>query len=409
MNNAISPGSRGGADFRFGEFARRFGASFRQLHAHPALAWITPQLPVRLIESGGVESLWLGGRRVQARDAELRAARFTAVEVPGELALSRRLVLPQLSERDLHDALALEVRDSNPFDPAELVWGYRATAGDGGQLNVVAALAARSHVRQHIQQVAPELLESPAVEAWVMADDGAPVVLRGFGEAARQRRAARARAFSYALMILALLLATAIAVTPTVQLHVRTLQAVAAYGALQQRAGPAMAQREALVRGREDLANLQEVMNDHVEPLVAIDMLTQMIPDDTWVQRVQAQGSRFTLGGQTPNAAALMNTLSSNVAVREVRSPTPATRTANNRENFVVEFTVAPGLLHMPPSVARAAGPVMTVPAAPVPAPQPAASLAVLPAAAAAAASSPVATASQAARPAAAASAKAQP
>lgn len=173
-----------------------------------------------------------------------------------------------------------------------------------------------------------------------------------------------------------------------------------------------MAQREALVRGREDLANLQEVMNDHVEPLVAIDMLTQMIPDDTWVQRVQAQGSRFTLGGQTPNAAALMNTLSSNVAVREVRSPTPATRTANNRENFVVEFTVAPGLLHMPTSVARAAGAVTTVPAAPVPAPQPAASLAVLPAAAAAAAaaaSSPVATASQAARPAAAASAKAQP
>lgn len=406
MNNAISPGARGGADFQFGEFARRLGASFRQLHTHPALAWITPQLPVRLMESSGGQSLWVGGRRVQAREAELRAARFTAVEVPGELALTRRLVLPQLSQRDLQDALGLEVRDSNPFDPADLVWGYRATPGDQGQLNVEAVLAARTHVRQHIEQVAPALLDSLSVEAWVMADDGAPVVLRGFGEAARAQRASRGRAFAYALMALSLLLATAMAVTPTVQLHVRTLQAAAAYRALQQRAGPAIAQREALLRGREDLANLQEAMAEHVEPLVAIDMLTQLIPDDTWLQRVQAQGSKFTLSGQTPNAAALMNTLSGNVAVREVRAPTPAIRMANNRETFVVEFTVAPGLLRMPTGAVRPAGAVATVPALPVPAPQPAASQAVVPAAAA---SSPLPAASQAAKPAAAASAKAQP
>lgn len=199
------------------------------------------------------------------------------------------------------------------------------------------------------------------------------------------RRAARGRVFAWALMLLALLLATAIAVTPTVQLHLRTLQAVTAYQALQQRAGPAIAQRDALVRGREDLANLQEVMNDHIEPLVAIDMLTQMIPDDTWVQRVQAQGPRFTLTGQTPNAAALMNALSSNPGLREVRAPSPAVRVVGNRENFVVEFTVAPGMLRSPMAAASQAV-----------APQ-------------AAASAPAVPASQPAKPVTAASARAQP
>jgi general secretion pathway protein L len=410
MNNAISRDSRTGADFQLAEFARQVGAALRQLHGHPALAWITPQFPVRLIEAGGGQSLWLGGRRLEATEAALRSARFTAVEVPGDLALIRQLALPHLSERDLRDAVSLEVRDSNPFDPADLVWGYRSSAGEPGRLDVVAVLASRSQVVQHIEQLAPDQIQSPSLEAWVMAEDGVPVVLHGFGEAARARRAVRGRALTYALMTLTLLLAIAVAVTPTVQLHLRAAQAAAAYQALLQRAGPAMAQRDALVRGRDDLANLKEVMNDHIEPLVVIDALTQLIPDDTWLQRIQAQGPRFTLTGQTPNAAALMNTLSSNPALKEVRAPSPATRATATRENFVVEFTVAPSMLRL--TSAATAGVV----AAPATTPLASASQAAMPQAPASQALAPAATASvaappasQAGRPAAAGSARAQP
>jgi general secretion pathway protein L len=418
MNNAISRDKRAGADFQLAEFARQLGAGFRQLHGHPALAWITPQFPVRLIEAtGGGRSLWLGGTKRDATEAALRSARFTAVEVPGDLALIRRFALPQMSERDLQDAVAMEVRDSNPFDPADLVWGYRSTEEEPGKLDVTTVLAARSQVVRHIEQLAPEQLQSPSMEAWVIGEDGVPVVLRGFGEAARARRAARGRVVTYALMALALLLATAVAVTPTVQLHLRALQAAAAYQALQQKAGPAVAQREALVRGREDLANLQEVMNEHIEPLVALETLTHLVPDDTWLQRVQAQGPRFTLTGQTPNAAALMNTLSSNPGLREVKAPAPATRASANRENFVLEFTMAPGMLRLPSAVAGT-GALAAAPAAtpPVPAPLATASQAPLPQAAASQAMRPtvpasgaMAPASQAARPAVAASGRAQP
>jgi general secretion pathway protein L len=365
MNNATSPAIQPAADFNPGDFARRVGASLRQLHDHPALAWITAQLPVRLIEASGGESLWLGGRKLEATGGELRSARFTAVELPADLALSRSLVLPPLSKNDMRDAVALDVRDSNPFDPADLVWGYRTGAAAAGPVNVKTVLASRRQVTQYLQTAAPGLVAAATPEVWVMADDGAPVVLAGFGEAARARRAARGRMLAYALMLCGLMLAAAIAITPTVQLHLRTLQAVAAYQALQQRAAPAIAQRDAMVRGREDLANLQEVMSDHIEPLVAIDMLTQLIPDDTWLQRVQAQGTRFTLTGQTPDAAALMNKLSSNPGLRDVRAPSPATRAGGtNKESFVVEFTVEPGMLRRP----AAAATQPPVAAAPVPA-----------------------------------------
>lgn len=409
MNNAISRDSRAGADFQLAEFARQLGAAFRHLHGHPALAWITPQFPVSLIEAGGGRSLWLAGSKRDATEAALRSARFTAVEVPGDLALIRQLVLPQLSERDLRDAVALEMRDSSPFDPADMVWGYRSSVGQPGKLDVITVLASRSQVVQHIERLAPEQLQSPSLEAWVMADDGVPVVLRGFGEAARARRAVRGRAVTYALMVLALLLATAVAVTPTVQLHLRALQAAEAYQVLQQRAGPAMAQRDALVRGREDLANLQEVMNEHIEPLVALDTLTQLIPDDTWLQRVQAQGPRFTLTGQTPNAAALMNTLSSNPGLREVRAPAPATRAAANRENFVVEFSFVPGMLRLPSAAGKPLATVATSTATGAVVAAQATPQGLIPLGAASQAQMPQSPASQALRPAATASFAAAP
>lgn len=373
MNNPSPQALHSPADFQPGEFVRMAAASLRHLHQHPALAWITPQLPVRLIEAGGGESLWLGDRKLEASQQKLQAAPFTAVQVPSDLALGRGLVLPRLSETDLRDAVALDVRDASPFEPADLVWGYRSSQSQGGQIAIAAALASRRQVTDYIRQAAPALADSPALEAWVLANDGAPVVLQGFGEGARIQRGVRGRMLAGALMIVALMLATAIAVTPTVQLRLRTLQAVAAYQALQQRAGPAMAQREALLRGREDLANLQEVMGDHIEPLAAIDMLTQLIPDDTWLQRVQAQGTRFSVGGQTPNAASLMNMLSGNPGLRDVRAPSPATRAyGTNRETFVVEFTVTPGMLRRTSAVAAQPAPAGVMPVAPAVAMQPA-------------------------------------
>ena len=191
MNNATSTANPPVTDFQLKKYIGMVGASFAQLHNHPALAWITPQLPVRLIEADGSQSLWVGGRKQQAAEAALQSARFTAVELPADLALSRSLVLPPLSERDLRDALALEVRDSSPFDPSELVWGYRRAVGAAGQLKVTTALASRRQVTQYLQDAAPELADSASLEVWVMTDEGAPVVLQGFGEAARARHASQ--------------------------------------------------------------------------------------------------------------------------------------------------------------------------------------------------------------------------
>jgi len=346
MNNPTSPALQNPKPFDLGGSVKVGLSSVRQLQDNPVLAWMTPELRVRLLQADGRWSLWQGDKRQEATDADIHAARFTAVEVPPDLALSRDTVLPPLSDADLRAAVALEVRDANPFEPSDLVWGHRSSVAQGGQIHVTAVLASRRLVQLHIEKMVAAVADSSSPEVWFVVEGGAPIVLKGFGEAARGRRAARGRWTVYGLLAAALLLAAANAVTPTAQLHLQSLQAVAAYLALQQRAGPAMAQREALVRGREDLANLRDVMSEHIDPLLSLDMLTQLIPDDTWLQRVQSQGTRFTVSGQTSNAAVLMNTLSGNPGLKDVRAPAPATRVfGSNRESFAVEFTVLPTLL----------------------------------------------------------------
>jgi general secretion pathway protein L len=158
------------------------------------------------------------------------------------------------------------------------------------------------------------------------------------------------------LLASALLLAAAVLVTPTIQLKLRAMQAVRAYQDVERQLAPVLAQREALVKAQGQQAALRELMGERVEPLAVLDLMTQAVPDDSFVQRLQVQGSKVTLIGQTPNTAALMNKLSGQPLVRDVRSPTASTRSMTaGRENFSIELTLQPEALRPPAPAATAA------------------------------------------------------
>lgn len=328
---------------------------WRELHLWPPLSWLMPVPRVRLLQADGGESLWVGEERVPGTAAAVRSAPFTAVELPQSLCLECRLALPALRGGELRDAVALEVRSASPFEPADLVWGYRTRAGRGGALDAVAVLASRRSVERHLGALGERLAGAAAPEVWVLDDQGRAIVVEGYGEPARQQRGARGRLLAYLLLATALVLTAALAVTPTLKLKLRAMQAATAYEEAERQMAPLLAQREQLVRTQGEIVALREAMAGHVEPLAVVDLLTRLIPDDTWLQRMQVQGNKVTVNGQTPNAAALMNTLSSHPGVRDVRAPSAATRAmSGGRENFTVEWTMTPDLLR--PSVVAAQG-----------------------------------------------------
>lgn len=340
---AAEPTSRSAVDA--GELWSFLAQPWRLLQRVPPLVWLAPLPAVRVLQADGSETLWLGDRRQEASARQRETAPFVAVEVPREEHLELPVSLPPMPAADRQDALAMELRMASPFDAADLVWGWREAPQGAAAAPLTAVLASRQAVQARLAQVADKLGPRKVPEVWAFATNGLPVVLQGFGEAARQRQAARGRWQVWLLLLLALLLAAAVAVTPTVQLKLRAMQAVRALAALEQDLGPVLAQREALVKAQGQRDELRELMAERVEPLAVLDLVTQAVPDDTWVQRLQLQGSKLTLSGPTPNTAALMNRFSGLPQVRDVRAPVAATRTQSGRENFTIELTVLPEAL----------------------------------------------------------------
>jgi general secretion pathway protein L len=329
----------------FGFDLRALGAAFlrpwQDLYRGSLSAWLTPVVSLRLLRAGGLEMVCRPDKPCNGAGPLGGQKQFMAVEMPEEFVLRRRLSVPVLSDREVSEALALEIKSISPFSPDDLVWGYTVERMGNGSLRAESALASRRQVERHIAAFDGRLGAAP--EVWVLAHNQMPIVLQGFGETARYRHAARGRRITLSLLGGVVCILAAIAITPTMQIRLRAIEAVDAFAVLQQRSHDLVQQREALVKGREALASLEAIVGDHADPLVVLDMLTQALPDEAYLQMIQIQGRKVTISGQADNAASLMTRLAANPGVRDVKAPGAATRPLGAlKETFSIEFTVPP-------------------------------------------------------------------
>jgi general secretion pathway protein L len=214
--------------------------------------------------------------------------------------------------------------------------------------------------------------ETPIPEIWIATAPQRYAVLPGFGVPRRIHVTQRKRIFSYALLASMLLLLAGMAVTPSLQLRMRALQAIAAYDSAAQRMTSVVQEREKLVQASGKLQTLSEILNERVEPLRVIDMLTTVLPDDTAVQTLQFAGIKVTLSGHTSDTATLMQKLGQQPGIRNVRAPSAATRlNGATKENFSIEFELDPAVYGIAGVVARKAAPAGPLAAAAGPASAP--------------------------------------
>ena len=328
---------------------RDLRAAWDDARRWPALSWLTPEAPVRLLHADGRESLWLGAETLRpAPGDESRKARFTAVELPEDLVLRRNLVMPAMSDDEIAGAVALDVDSASPFPPGDTVWGHALQRGSGAECQVACALASRKQVERHLKSLQSRFegdadAGGASVELWALAGASQPIVMRGFGEARRARQAASGRKLSLILVFIAALLLLAMAVTPTAQLRLRAIEAVNAFTALSHRTAPLAAKREALVNASDRLGSLREIVAGRVDPLRVLDLLTRVLPDETSLLSVQIEGLKVSIAGQAENSARLMQTLGATAGLRDVRAPTAATRALGSpKESFNIEFTLDP-------------------------------------------------------------------
>ena len=325
---------------------------WQDMHQWPALAWLTPDAPVRVLHADGSEAVWLGQR--PAPTEKPLAARFDAIELPDDKLLRRRMAVPAMAAAQVAQAVALDVQSASPFAPADLVWGYSTQPLAQGGLQVDAVFASRKQIAQWTEAQRHRLsgaANDAAPEVWAFAPTGQPIVLAGWGEARRAHYGAQRRRMGYVLLLSAAASVLALAITPTAQLRLRAIEAVNAYTEAHHRTAPLMAQREVLVRTMERMEGVRSLLLERPDTIALLELLTQTLPDDTSLQSIQVQGMKVTINGLTTNAAALMQLLGTTAGLKEVRAPSAATRSPGaTAESFLIEF-------QLDPAVVSAAGP----------------------------------------------------
>jgi len=343
----------------FGLDLRKLGAElarpWRGLLDRPAMRWLTPLLPVRLIRADRSEWVQRGELLQPAAECSAKvrtaASRATAVELPEDSVLVRELVLPMLAEADLARAVALEVAAASPFLPDDTVHGFAVLSRQGQSQRVALALSSRASVARYLDELLaapgqPAEPPRPVPEVWVSLSasalqPGPYIALAGFGEAQRLRRQQRGRTLRLGLILLALFWLVPALTASTLQLSHRARLAEAQFATLSKKAAPAVAQRTELVTQLDGLKDLNEILQERVEPLRVIALMTETLPDDTWLQSLQIQGTKITLQGLTPSAAALMQKLSTEPLFKEVKAPSAAVRQPGAaKEAFNIEFTL---------------------------------------------------------------------
>jgi len=300
----------------------------------PAFRWLTPDEPIRVLGAGGVESIRAG---VSARTTSSSSApRFTAVELPEDLLLRRTLALPRLTEDEVRQAVELDVRNASPFAEDETVWGYAVERGE--RLRVEIALTSRRLVGRQIEALRAQLGEAQP-EVWAAGTP--PILIPGYGEPVRLAQERRTRWALFGLLAMTALLIVALAVTPTLQLHSRTLEAIASSEQVARELKPQVQARDELGRLSEQLRLLGNAAGGRQDVVALIDQITRQLPDDVAVTRLEITGGTVKIVGQADNASQLLQNLGANPMFRDVRAPGGIGRgPAGGKEGFSIEFRV---------------------------------------------------------------------
>lgn len=342
--------------------ARLFGLDLSGLGSHwvqalqamghwPVFNWLKPRLPVRVVMPSGAVLIHADvNRPLPQSSSQSGAAFFEAVVLPEDLVLRKRIVLPHLPPSEAQAALELAVQSQSPFSPEQLLWASRPTPATGSQAmahDVV--LTARNLVQTHLEATRNLLLNhSQPPEVWADAPNAAPYVCPGFGESQRLRRLRRGLQVNVALCLLAFCLLVGIGVSPTLQLRLRALDALDQHARLQQEVAPVLGLREGLVKAEEQLQALADVAGAPVSAVQVLDLVTRALPDDTALlnfalNATESPGKppKVVLTGNTMNAAALMQKLSGQPGLRDVKALTAATKPLGaDKESFSIEATL---------------------------------------------------------------------
>ena len=312
---------------------------------------ITRGVGKRNREVGRVDSGLDGGRQRKAihrlvRKLDLRAATLV-LRLPETNVLRKPVDLPLAAEENLREVLSFEMDRQTPFKPGEFYFDHRIVRRDPEtqRLQVELTVIPRSVVEVALEKAAGWGVTPDVVD--VAGNTGAEIgALNLLPPERAQARGGAGGGFSFVLGLVAVLLMTAV-----IYELIERESAVASI--MEERVAAAKVEAEAVAALGEELERLVEEgrflrrrKRDTPSATVALEELTRVLPDHTWVYELNLNDGDVRLAGFSAAASDTIALIEASPLFSEVAFRSPVTQDARSgleRFNLSAKLVIAGG------------------------------------------------------------------
>ncbi|OQX15650.1 MAG: hypothetical protein BWK73_06440 [Thiothrix lacustris] len=281
----------------------------------------------------------LQGGDTQQRDLLPAAAQGKPYEV--ELCLGKNQVLalqhhfPEAVKENLQQVLSYQLDRLTPFTAESALFDARVAQHDKGRKEILADIfVVPKHVIERFNRLLADIGVEPVRVVSVAGAD------KSINLAARQdsrNTPGWSRIPLYAFLG-ALVLSLAV---PLGYKYRRVAQIETALAEVRRNSAEQLAIREKLVAAEEALTFIESKRKTSPMALDVVETLSTMIPEHTWLERLEMQGSKLEIRGESGMALSLIDTLEDAPAFTAVRFKSPVTRNKDNgRDRFHIEATL---------------------------------------------------------------------
>ncbi len=261
------------------------------------------------------------------------------LRLPPELILEQQATLPIAAERDPERVLHYEMDRITPFTADELFWTWTIERRDRaqGRLYVRLLLVPKVRLASVLGALREVGLRPAALEA---ATPGGPTrhIALDRAQPARWRK----RSLSVAAAACAVLVIAAVAVPFGVQ-SVQSQRVEQRIAALRPQVDQAEALRRRILSSAAGSDVFEEQRNRVGDALQTLATLTDVLPDDTFLNELTLRARIVTISGQSAGAARLIAALAAERSIRNPAFAAPVTRSEGTRsEGFSIRAEVVP-------------------------------------------------------------------
>lgn len=299
-----------------------------------------------LLRQESSESETLAERSWESLDREtlrklIRAERPAAIvlRMPADRALTRAVMLPMAAMTNLRQVLGYEMDRLTPFSASQLYYDALVLERQPEQRRIRVELSALPRTEV---DTALEALAALGVAPDVVEIAGGRPGVNLLPIEKRPQRGVWPRRLQSALIVLSVSLALAAAVLPLWQYRTLVIGLQKRVDVLQRESGQVLTLREQLEKAVDSSRFLLQKKQSRPPVIEVLRELTMILPDNTWLERLQIKGDTLQLIGQSSSASALVSVIEESKLLGGSAFASPVTNDhRTSKERFVLGARIA--------------------------------------------------------------------